>query len=99
MGQICIAQCNCGFNVEVTVGGGMRDFEKRSYFPHYCSRCGLVSVNVCNRSIECPKCGGKDVIAYGDKSITQGSSSHSGYNNRLSPVNYEKQYFQRLKSV
>jgi predicted RNA-binding Zn-ribbon protein involved in translation (DUF1610 family) len=72
MGQICLAQCSCGFHEEVTVGGGMSDFEKRSYFPHYCSQCGLVTVNVRNQNIKCPKCGG-NVIAYGDKLMMQGS--------------------------
>ena len=64
------AHCKCGFETEVIVGGGMYDFHKVSYFPHYCENCGLVAVNIAKSEAKgivptCPECGNSDLQEYG----------------------------------
>lgn len=67
MGSTHRAHCECGFNAEVTVGGG-RTFKEESKFPYHCASCGIVSVNIAKlvpgESALCPKCGGSDIYHY-----------------------------------
>jgi hypothetical protein len=70
MGQIYAVNCSCGFDSEVVVGGGMRDFRARSTFPFYCGNCGIVHVNVSRLPdgvdrTKCPKCRAEDCTQYG----------------------------------
>ena len=70
MGSRHKAHCKCGFKTVVTVGGGMDNFHKVSYFPHYCKKCGLVEPNIAlteNQGIVpyCPKCDSNKLKEYG----------------------------------
>ena len=64
MGSVYQASCNCGFSTRVKVGGNMKDFRKFSYFPFYCSRCGIVNVNFRNEPLSCPTCFSKEIVQY-----------------------------------
>lgn len=64
MGSIHRASCGCGFETEVTVGGGMRDFREKAPFPFYCERCGLVSINAASEPRVCPTCRSAEVHQY-----------------------------------
>ena len=51
--QVC-ASCPCGYKETFTVGGSMTSYRTQSYFPFYCTVCGLVSVNVAQDELRCP---------------------------------------------
>jgi hypothetical protein len=51
--QVC-ASCPCGYKETFTVGGSMSSYRTQSYFPFYCTGCGLVSVNVAQDELRCP---------------------------------------------
>jgi hypothetical protein len=74
MGSTHRAHCICGFQAEVTVGGGGRTFDDESKFPYLCETCGLVSVNIAKLvpgdSPPCPKCGGSNVCQYGKSPVS-----------------------------
>lgn len=70
MGSIHEARCECGFQRQVTVGGGRHSFREKSMFPFYCAHCGMVDVNVAQvpdskTKTLCPTCGAADTIQYG----------------------------------
>lgn len=70
MGSVYKANCNCGYTYDVTVGGSRGNFLEESWFPFYCERCGLVSVNVAKLPLnqvvtKCPTCQGKGCTQYG----------------------------------
>lgn len=74
MGSSHRAHCQCGFDTNVTVGGGKYTFKEDSQFPYYCGSCGIVSVNIAKLKIDdqppCPKCGGADVHQYGKHPVS-----------------------------
>ena len=39
MGSIISAHCDCGYVVEMPLGGGMRSFNECSNFPFFCEEC------------------------------------------------------------
>lgn len=51
--QVC-ASCPCGYKEIFTVGGSMSSYRTHSYFPFFCTECGLVSVNVAQDELRCP---------------------------------------------
>ena len=70
MGSIHEASCECGFQKEVTVGGGRHSFRDKSSFPFYCTHCGMVNVNVAQLAdgiteTSCPTCGAAGAVQYG----------------------------------
>lgn len=74
MGSSHMAHCKCGFEEEITVGGGRHNFHKVSLFPHYCANCGLVQANIAKTEAKgivppCPKCGNNDLHEYGTKTV------------------------------
>jgi len=70
MGTKHTANCECGFEQEVTVGGGRLNFHSFAPFPYYCECCGLVCVNTKAPKPVCPTCGGSDVQIYGTPPIS-----------------------------
>ncbi len=70
MGSMVKAKCPCGFQKGVRIGGGMLTFLTESVFPHYCKRCGLVEVNICERKKRCPTCSSSRVYAYGSSRVS-----------------------------
>jgi hypothetical protein len=70
------AHCNCGFEVEVTVGGSRSSFNSESFFPHYCENCGLVEADIAKAEAKgevppCPKCGSNDLHEYGTETVSE----------------------------
>lgn len=69
MGSTHRVHCECGFDTQVTVGGGGRTFMEDSKFPFHCATCGIVSVNIAKLASEdsppCPRCSGSDMCQCG----------------------------------
>ena len=83
MGSSVSAKCPCGLDVEIAVGGGMRDFETTCYFPCLCDAChNIVPVNLLAKAPQCPRCKGKALIPYDDPrmSTSSGTSKVMGWN-------------------
>lgn len=66
MGCIVTMKCHCGYAAKAAIGSGKRDCETRSLFPHYCFKCGVVSVNLREAPIACPDCDNQNVVRYGE---------------------------------
>ncbi len=75
MAALIEAYCECGFEATVEVGGTMGSYLELAPFPHYCKRCGLVSVNTRAALLQCPGCGTTDVVCYGRTPISEPGSS------------------------
>ena len=71
MGSIHKAHCPCGYEKTIYVGGVRRTFLENSKYPHYCTDCGLVEVNVCKTPLQCPSCGSSGILPYGHKKISK----------------------------
>jgi hypothetical protein len=71
MGSQHKAHCPCGYENTVYVGGVRRTFLEKSKYPHYCTNCGLVEVNVCKTPLECPSCKSSSILPYGHKKISK----------------------------
>ena len=69
MGKKVIAECDCGFEAETKVGGTRSGYGSEAYFPFFCKKCGLVTVNVAQHCV-CPSCQTMDVQPYGKSPIT-----------------------------
>jgi phage FluMu protein Com len=69
MGTTYRVFCDCGFKTTVNEGGSRDGFRSYSAFPFWCDRCGLVEVNTIQK-IKCPHCKSKEILPYGDQSIT-----------------------------
>lgn len=70
MGSIHSIACKCGFNSEVTIGGGRMTFRENSMFPFYCATCGLVEMNIAPYAddvvvLQCPQCKKDKATQYG----------------------------------
>lgn len=76
MGQIQNVECACGYRRSVTIGGGMRNFQTDSRFPHYCKTCGLVDVNVKAMPLQCPSCQAQDIVQYGLPPVSLPGDGH-----------------------
>jgi rRNA maturation endonuclease Nob1 len=65
MGSSVSAKCSCGLEVEILIGGGMRNFATTCYFPFLCESChSIVTLNLLDRSHMCPSCGSSSPIPY-----------------------------------
>ena len=65
MGDIATAHCECGYSIDLVLGGGMANFQTVCQFPVYCRKCrSLQCFNLLDAPISCNKCGGLDVKAY-----------------------------------
>jgi hypothetical protein len=70
MGSIIKAQCKCGYEHEMHLGGGMLNFTTNCNFPVFCSKCrSLFEANILDKNLTCPKCHDSDIIPYYDKSL------------------------------
>ena len=79
MGSVLQSMCSCGFeSKELSVGGGMMDFEEKCYVPYFCDHCEIVRrINIktknpnnisetgIRKDIKCSKCRRK-VQYYGE---------------------------------
>jgi hypothetical protein len=48
----------------------MRDFREKSFFPYYCEKDGLVSVNFRIKPYQCPVCSSTAIQQYGLEPIS-----------------------------
>lgn len=70
MGSAVRAECSCGLNEEILVGGGMMDFTTTCWFPCACAACGhVVEVNLLDAELRCPDCGAVDPVPYDDPAL------------------------------
>ncbi|MBT4207774.1 hypothetical protein HOE22_05460 [Candidatus Woesearchaeota archaeon] len=75
MGSIISAHCDCGYVVEMPLGGGMRSFNERSNFPFYCEECRILfEANAFEEPVSCPKCKGSETVTYDRKCLQEGTS-------------------------
>jgi len=71
MGSQVIAQCKCGLDTEILIGGGMLNYTTTCYFPCLCTDCrSVVQVNLYDEPIQCPNCKSVHVIPYDDPELS-----------------------------
>jgi len=76
MGSIVVANCGCGYEKEMHLGGGMMNFETYCGFPVYCPACEQLFVaNLFEEPIRCPECSSNRVLPYDAEElcVTKGS--------------------------
>ncbi len=77
MGSTVIAQCPCGYEAELAVGGGRRTYRTICYFPCLCKGCRkLVQANLLADPLACPDCGSAEIVPY-DQPELAGASGES----------------------
>jgi len=65
MGSQVEAICKCGHEETFMIGGGMANFTEVCMFPCLCQDCNvIVGANLLEKSVVCPKCKCKRVVAY-----------------------------------
>ena len=65
MGSIVKAECGCGFEKEMSLGGGMRTFATHCNFPFFCSVCAIMfEANLLKTKIVCPKSKATNSVPY-----------------------------------
>ena len=85
MGSMVRAECLCGFERGVRIGGGMLNSGGRCGFPCLCGGChDLVEVNLLAKRMKCPDCGSGEVVPYDDPSLagSPGKEEVAGWNMR-----------------
>jgi hypothetical protein len=72
MGSSVRGKCPCGFDFEVPMGGGMRNFSTTRYFPCLCEACHtIVPVNLLALAQQCPECNNQALISYDDPRMSE----------------------------
>jgi Zn finger protein HypA/HybF involved in hydrogenase expression len=72
MGSSVRAKCECGYDEEFLIGGGMETFETHCLFPCHCRDCkGIVSANLLQKPLNCPECEGPAIMAYDHDDLRQ----------------------------
>jgi len=72
MGTIQLAKCDCGFEKEMLIGAGRRDFETRNLFPYYCKECNSIfSGNTYDKVVICKNCESSDVLSYDNPKLVK----------------------------
>ena len=67
MGSSVLANCPCGVEAQIMIGGGMMDHETCCLFPCCCEKCNsLVEANIWVKRLRCPKCRSVKLIPYTD---------------------------------
>ncbi len=70
MGSQVVAQCLCGLDTTVLIGGGMLNFETICFWPCFCERCcNVVEGNLLSKQVQCPNCNNPKVIPYDDPTL------------------------------
>lgn len=86
MGAEVNAVCECGYQSNSLVGGGMLNFQTTCYFPALCKVCKeLVQVNLFAKRVRCPKCRRARVTLYDDPELSrdQGDSTVTSWNTEV----------------
>jgi len=66
MGTRTSMDCPCGFLAQVEYGCGMA-IGYDAVFPHFCTKCGLVSASINKPNPSCPSCGSHEIAMYGER--------------------------------
>ena len=70
MGSEVTAQCECGVEVSILVGGGMADLGTICYFPCLCDQCNnVVQGDLLATKSRCPDCGAANPVPYDDPQL------------------------------
>ena len=65
MGSSVRAKCECGFQEDFLIGGGMATFKTHCLFPCLCRNCKtIVSSNLLQKPPICPDCESKSITPY-----------------------------------
>ena len=66
MGAMLRAHCECGYTETSSTASGRRDHGKVFTYPHICHTChSVVSADILEPQLTCPKCGSTDLNTYG----------------------------------
>jgi hypothetical protein len=66
MGAMLRANCECGYTETSSTASGRRDHGKVFTYPHICHTCHcVVSADILEPQLTCPKCGSTDLNTYG----------------------------------
>lgn len=72
MGSSVNAQCKCGYEAELLIGGGMNNFTTFCSFPVFCKNCQqLQSANLLDKYPNCPRCQSREIVAYDENELQQ----------------------------
>lgn len=72
MGSAVRAKCECGYDNEFLIGGGMKTFETNCHFPCLCRVCkSVVSANLLQTPLTCPECGSPSITPYDQAELCQ----------------------------
>jgi len=72
MGSAVQANCECGYEQEFAIGGGMGNFHELCLFPCLCRDCKcIVSVNLLSKPGSCPNCQGDSIVPYDDEQLCE----------------------------
>ena len=65
MGYLAIAQCKCGYEKYIGLGGGRSNHLQHCGFPCYCDSCEeLFTGNLYDEQLSCKSCGGRHIRSY-----------------------------------
>ena len=72
MGSAVQAKCECGYEEEFMIGGGMTTFHKLCLFPCLCRDCQqIVQANLLDTPAICPECKGVTVEPYDQEELCE----------------------------
>ena len=72
MGSSVKAKCECGYDQEFLIGGGMATFETDCLFPCLCRVCkAIVSANLLEKPPACPECKSPAITPYDHEDLCQ----------------------------
>jgi Zn finger protein HypA/HybF involved in hydrogenase expression len=70
MGAIVLANCKCGFERRMSLGGGMRNHLTYCAFPCYCQDCkSLFVADFFSDDSNCKECGSDNILPYDDNEM------------------------------
>ena len=72
MGSAVLAKCECGYEQEFAIGGGMTTFHELCCFPCLCRECKrIVQANLLDTPASCPDCEGDRIVPYDDGELCE----------------------------
>lgn len=79
MGSRTDAHCyNCGYDVELPIGGGMLTYNEHTDWPVQCMDCRTISsTNIRLTPLSCKSCGSNNVIECHDRSLYAGDGKYT----------------------
>lgn len=79
MGSRTDAHCySCGYDVELSIGGGMFTYQEFTNWPVHCSDCNSISsTNIRLESLSCSNCGSANVMEVQNSELYAGDGKHT----------------------